>query len=483
MKHLTRWRIWGLLLAVWAVVPLRAAGQAFSFTAVTSASVVTVTNPVTYTFTLTNNLFPNVKLLNVVVTNAFSAPIVTAGNLISTNQGTLNYGNNTNAIVFGFGDLNFPTNALNFFITALPQTTGVLTNTVTVSIGGNIQLITNLVVAVVLPSTDLSVTNSGFLPAAYVNPAYVGDYVTCAFTVSNAGPGSAAGITLTNTLPAGLAFLGVSPGGPGYTTGNGSVSFNLGALGGGSAATFYATYEPTNAGVYLLTNTVGATVLNDPNLTNNISVAILSVSNYVSTNLLAYTNTTQVLNPQNGFVEQTVLVTNTGTVTVPAVRLTVSGLSTNRLYNVVDTNSTGPFVESPAALAPGKTVALVLEYVVTNRSPFPFTNGQLHAAGVALPSLAPPGTFGFATNANPQIFRLTNSPNAGRMLLQFRTLTGTNYTVVYADNARFTNAQIAQPAVIAAQANVTQWIDYGPPETPSRPTNSVMRFYRIITNP
>jgi len=41
---------------------------------------------------------------------------------------------------------------------------------------------------------------------------------------------------------------------------------------------------------------------------------------------------------------------------------------------------------------------------------------------------------------------------------------------------------IAPPSIMA-QANDTEWIDYGPPATVSAPTNFPVRFYRVIQNP
>ena len=487
MKFLTRWCILGLFLIALGALPLRAGTPGISFTAVTGGSTVILTNPVTYTFTLTNNNVSAYSLYNVLVTNAFSTNVEYYDS--STNQGTQYYGYNTNQIIFAFGNLLNPTNNVQFWLTVLPQTLGVLTNTVSVTVSGTNVLTTNLVLTVINAPADLSVTNTGFTPLAYVNgtnpPAYLNDLVTCGVTVSNAGPGSIGSAVLTNTLPSGLTLVSVSPA-TSYTVVSNNALFSLGTLNSGSSQTFRLTFQPTNTGYYVLGNAIGAPGLSDPNTFNNFATTTLSVSNYLSTNLLAFTNSAQKYNSQNGLIEQSILVTNAGAATVPAVRLVVTGLTTNWLYNAVDTNmfngtNGSAFVVSPAALAPGQSVFLLLQFAVTNRTPFNFTNGQLHPYGVALPYLTPPAA-GTATNANTQV-RLTNSINNGRVLLQFKSLVGTNYTVVYANNPAFANAMTAQPAVIKAQANVTQWIDYGPPETADNPTNVVMRFYRVILAP
>jgi hypothetical protein len=68
------------------------------------------------------------------------------------------------------------------------------------------------------------------------------------------------------------------------------------------------------------------------------------------------------------------------------------------------------------------------------------------------------------------------------MLLDFPATAGQKYVVVYSDNIQFSNAMIAPPAFVAG-ANDVEWIDFGPPDTISAPTNSTARFYRVIQNP
>ena len=128
-----------------------------------------------------------------------------------------------------------------------------------------------------------------------------------------------------------------------------------------------------------------------------------------------------------------------------------------------------------AALAPGASVDLLLNYLVPNRLPIQVTDSQLHAYEISAfnPDL-PPGTPIGIT----QTIWLPN----GSLLIEFPTSLGRTYSVVYSDDANFTTARPAQPSVLAT-ADRTQWIDYGPPQTLSRPTNSTARFYRVIQNP
>jgi hypothetical protein len=151
------------------------------------------------------------------------------------------------------------------------------------------------------------------------------------------------------------------------------------------------------------------------------------------------------------------------------------------LFNAVGTNGSSPFVYLSAPLAAGDSVTLVLQY--NPRKSFPFTNGQLHAFGVPLPKWPPARVASTSTNVNmSKIVKLTSGWNSGRMLIEFTNIAGQTYTVVYSDDASFSNAMIAPPA-ISSDANRVQWLDYGPPTTKSAPANSPARFYRVYQNP
>jgi hypothetical protein len=187
---------------------------------------------------------------------------------------------------------------------------------------------------------------------------------------------------------------------------------------------------------------------------------------------------TQLYNPQNGLVEQSIKLSNIGTNDVPAARVVVTGLLTNRLFNASGTNNGNPFVVYAATLGTNQSVSLLLQFFVLNY--FSFSNSQMQAFAVPLPDLTPPASSSSAsTNLNiTRIIKLSN----GNMLIEFPSITNRTYTVVYSDNVLFSNAMIAPPSIVAG-ANQKQWIDYGPPTTVSAPTNSSARFYRVFLNP
>ena len=79
---------------------------------------------------------------------------------------------------------------------------------------------------------------------------------------------------------------------------------------------------------------------------------------------------------------------------------------------------------------------------------------------------------------NPPLF--TRLPSGG-ILIAFPSLTNRTYTVAYTSNL-LSPWLVAQP-LTWTPANYTAWIDYGPPETVSHPTNTPVRFYRLFLNP
>lgn len=96
-------------------------------------------------------------------------------------------------------------------------------------------------------------------------------------TVTNYGPTSASGVTVTDTLPIGLSFVSATPS-QGSCTGGVTVTCALGALANGGSATITLVVTPTQ--VATVTHTVSVTGLGiDPNLTNNTATAQTSVIN------------------------------------------------------------------------------------------------------------------------------------------------------------------------------------------------------------
>jgi len=471
MKDFLHLRMLALVAAGLMLVACPRAGaqaQGFGLSVTPSATSMLVSNSLTYTINVTN--LNTIPLLDTLVTNTLSASF----QFVSATGPSGSYSTNGNVVVFDLGSFfNSYFEVAQLTLTVQPTATGFITNMVTItSITVTNTASTNVVVQVTnapIITADLGVMIAGPAQAVIAN-----DWMTYGVTASNAGPNTATGVTLTNTVPPGAILLGAVP--ANYTIVSSNLIFNLGALASGGFTNFHFTIQPTNAGPLTLSASIGAAVL-DTNLANNSASTNLTVTNYLSEPLVAVTNSAQAVNLQNGLEEQSILLTNTGSNDVPAARVVVTGL-TKQLFNAVGTNDGNPFVDYSAGLAAGRSVTLLLQYAP--RGSFPFTNGQLHAFALpSVPDWTPPVATLTSTNLNINRFvRLSN----GNMLVEWFAIPNRTYTVVYSDNFSFSNAMMAPPSIVAP-ANEVQWIDYGPPTTVSAPASVTNRFYRVFLNP
>jgi uncharacterized repeat protein (TIGR01451 family) len=117
------------------------------------------------------------------------------------------------------------------------------------------------------PSADLSVTKTDS-----PDPAHVGQKLTYTIPVTNNGPDSAAGISLTDTLPKTTGFGSVSTTQGTCTRTKKGVTCNLGTLASGATATVTIVVKPTQKGTITNTVTVAATSPSDPNTANNTAI-------------------------------------------------------------------------------------------------------------------------------------------------------------------------------------------------------------------
>jgi uncharacterized repeat protein (TIGR01451 family) len=135
----------------------------------------------------------------------------------------------------------------------------------------------------------------------------VGQDVTFTLTIANHGPDVATGVTVTDTLPAGVTFVSADPA-PSAENGR-TLTFNLNTLANAARATATIVVTPTTAGTITNVAQVGAHE-SDPDPTNNTSSLPVTVQ-ALPPNPSADLVVTQVITPSPAAVGQDLTITLT----------------------------------------------------------------------------------------------------------------------------------------------------------------------------
>ena len=174
------------------------------------------------------------------------------------------------------------------------------------------------------------------------------------------------------------------------------------------------------------------------------------------------------LDLQTALFKQTITITNNNSLPVPALRLLVDGLPGDvTVHNAQGESGGRSFLLYNQALAPGESIELVVEYFQADASGGfepEFEIELLDAIEVTT------SAEGIALN------RIALLPNRDT-LLEFTSIVGDTYTIQFSENGEDWIDVV--PDVIAG-ANVTQWVDNGPPKTSSHPRTTKNRFYRVV---
>jgi uncharacterized repeat protein (TIGR01451 family) len=309
---------------------------------------------------------------------------------------------------------------------------------------------------------------------------------TYTIAVTNAGPNTASNVIVQDTLPSAVVFVSATGGG-GRT--NGIYTWpQIPSLPPGAGTNYSLTvYAPA---VTTFTNVVSSTAASyDPNLANNNgslpasqAVTTATVVNLVPLNLALTVNSNN-FNPQSSLYEELVVVTNNGSATATAVRLTVGGLpSFVTLYNASGTNAGVPYVQNNFPLAPGGTIAFVLEFYDSLRKPFTNTVSAFEvvpAPPAAIPVNATPVPITSIFQSHINLEGDVQFTATSRYVIEFPTVPGHVYTILYTDSLAPAAWYVVTP-YITATATVAQWYDDGPPKTQSPPSSVNTRFYRVI---
>ena len=185
----------------------------------------------TYTLTSRNNGPSNATGVTVVDTLPAGVSFVSG----SSSRGTVSFANGT--VTVGLGNLAVGATASSTIIVGVNSTTtGNITNTAVISgnesdtnLANNRASVTTEVDQPVViqgnPDIDLAITK-----AALPNPVDVGSNLTYTLTVTNLSANTATGVTVVDTLPAGLSVVSTSSSQGTVTTVNGVVHVSLGTL-------------------------------------------------------------------------------------------------------------------------------------------------------------------------------------------------------------------------------------------------------------
>jgi uncharacterized repeat protein (TIGR01451 family) len=225
-----------------------------------NADPIIVSNTATYNIAVTNH-GPS-SATGVFVTNSIpnGAVLISA----STSQGS--FSTNASQVIFNIGNLAKDASAL-LAVTVRVETFGALSST-SMAISketdpnpaNNIAVETTTVNAA---TADLSISLIGT-----PNPSPVQGTLVYTVRVTNAGPATATGVTLTNTLPADVSNVSVIASQGDYLNSGGILTFNLGSVSNGAVATVTITLTPTAQGILTNVASVGSSVP-DPLKGNN----------------------------------------------------------------------------------------------------------------------------------------------------------------------------------------------------------------------
>src|SRR5207244_3959129 len=201
--------------------------------------------------------------------------------------------------------------------------------------------------------------------------------ITYTVTATNNGPSPATGVTVTDTLPAGVGFVSASSG---CTNASGTVTCSVGNLASGASAiiTISAT-APSTAGTITNTATIGGNEA-DPNTANNTASFTTTVTAPVSADL-AITNTGPASVTTSSPITYSVTATNHGPSTATGVVVTdtlpygVTFKSANSTQGTC-TNKKGTLTCSVGTLASGASAVITVSVTAPVQGGFDHQHGD-----------------------------------------------------------------------------------------------------------
>jgi uncharacterized repeat protein (TIGR01451 family) len=201
---------------------------------------------------------------------------------------------------------------------------------------------------VAAPPADLEVGLS-----ASPDPVSLPGQLTYTLTVTNHGPGGATGVTLIDTLPAGVTFVSAAPGQGTVTQNGNAVEFDLGALAGGAQATATLVVQPTVSGSLTDAAQVFANEA-DPNPGNNSASVTTTVSGDVRLQLTLLTPPPRIAVGDEATIVYQIANTGTG----PATNVLVADIL-SLPSSIPFPNPNVPISVAPVSAAASQGAALI----------------------------------------------------------------------------------------------------------------------------
>ena len=169
-------------------------------------------------------------------------------------------------------------------------------------------------------------------------------------------------------------------------------------------------------------------------------------------------------------------ITNSNPDEVPGFQVTIDGLPTDvTVANAQGTSGGLPIIVSAAPLASGASTQLLVEFDRPSGDPnfTPVYTIELLSAAAANAIVNPPAPGGTQVNYT----RFEKRPD-GSFLIEWSSTPGDVFVVRYSED--LTNFMTIVPSITAV-ANVTEFIDKGPPQTLTPP--GTIRYYQIFKAP
>jgi uncharacterized repeat protein (TIGR01451 family) len=335
--------------------------------------------------------------------------------------------------------------------------------TVTYLVSDGDLMSTGTVSVAVLAAADLAMVLQG------PGEALVGMDLEYTISLTNMGPSTASNVVVQGYVPTNLIFSAVSAGGI-YT--NGMVVWPVvDALPEGGVLTRTFTSSALSPGIFTNQVEAGSTTF-DPDLSNNdLSVTGARTMTRVYVAQFSIEGGEAVVNSQTGLLEQEVNVTNTTAIAVPGFMIMVHDLPDDvEMWNATGMTNGVPYVRIDAPLDPNDHMLIRLEYYRPSRQSF--TNR------LEVQWIYPEDVMGDATGAAAITDWFMDERNgADRFVIEFETVPGATYRVLYKDNLKDAEWRAAVPDVKAGSSKL-QWYDDGPPKTRSLPP--IGRNYTVI---